>query len=90
MAKQFTVTVSINGASPVSGNVTVKDSELVASPAFYFRVFKAFGMQQGDVFTISAISGPTTVSDPMSWLDIPTTLIIVINALGQISLAFID
>lgn len=90
MAKQYTVTVAINGGSSSQQNVVAKDTETPFGAAFYFRVWKAYGMAEGDVFTITVNSGPTNVSDPMSWDTVPSGLLAIINVGFQISLAFIN
>ena len=89
MAKQYTVYTSVNGGSSTQHTVTIKDTEGLFETAFYFRVWKAFGMAKGDTFTIDSCSGPTTVSDPMTWDTIPPGLVAVLVGRG-ISLAFID
>jgi hypothetical protein len=88
MAKQFSITASVNGGAAVSHNVVVKDTEGLFEAGFLYRIWKAFGMSQDDTFLITAISGPTSVSEPMSWDSIPFLIIRVVA--GQISLAFID
>ena len=90
MAKQYTVYTSVNGGSSSSHTVTIKDTESVYESAFYYRVWKAFGMAKGDTFTIDSVSGPSTVSDPMSWDAIPPGLVVLMSIGHGISLAFID
>lgn len=89
LAKQYTVTTSVNGGSTTQHTVVIKDTETLFESAFYYRTWKAFSMAKGDVFQVLSVSGPTTVSDPMTWDAIPPSLIVVIS-IGQISLAFID
>lgn len=90
MAKQYSLTVSVNGGASSQQNVVLKDTETPFGAAFYFRVWKSFGMNEGDVFAISASSGPTNVSDPMSWDTVPSGLLAIVNVGFQISLAFIN
>lgn len=91
MAKKFTVTASVNGGSSTSHDVTCKDSEPVMSQGWLWRMYEAFGFSTGQTatFVITSISGPTNISDPMSWSGVPSTLLIAVT-LGQISLAFIE
>jgi len=89
MAKQFSISAAVNGGSAATHNVVVKDSEGLFDTGFLFRAWKAFGMNQGDTFLITAISGPTNVADPMSWDEVPPLIIFMVIGHG-ISLAFID
>lgn len=90
MAKQYSVTVKVNGGSSAEHDVLIKDNETQYEAAFYFRVWKAFSMADGDNFEITESTGPTTVSNPMSWDTVPNDLIAIINTGRQISLAFIN
>jgi hypothetical protein len=90
MAKQYTASVSVNGGAATQHTVLIKDTETLFEAAFYFRVWKAFGMAEGDTFTITSLTGPTTVTDPMTWDPVPSGLIAIINVGRQISLAFIE
>lgn len=90
MAKQFSITGSVNGGASVQHDVVIKDTESPFTAEFYFRTWKAFSMADADVLNISAWSGPTSVGNPMSWDTVPSGLIAVVSVGHGISLAFIN
>ncbi len=91
MAKKFVVTASVNGGSSANCDVVCKSDEPIMSQGWFWRMYEAFGMSTGETgsFVITSISGPTTVTDPLSWSGIPGILLLAVT-LGQISLAFIE
>lgn len=91
MAKKFTVTASVNGGSAVTHDVICRDDEPVMSKGWLWRLYQAYGFSNGQTasFVITSISGPSTVTDPISWSGVPAVLLIAVTV-GQISLAFIE
>lgn len=89
MAKQYTITASVNGGAATQHAVAVKDTEGLFDAGFLYRVWKSYGMSQGDDFTISSISGPVNINDPMTWDAVPPLLVIAVSS-GNITLAFIE
>lgn len=91
MAKQYSVNASVNGGAVTTITVTAKNDEPIMSQGWLWRLYESAGFVKGDTatFSISSISGPSSLGDPMTWSAVPPTLLIAIS-LGQISLAFID
>jgi len=92
MAKQWTVTVSVNGGTAANHTVLTQNSETdISATAFQWRIWETLALTWGDYYVVTGISGPTNATDPVGgWSAIGGSLFLSVLQSGQISLAFIE